>query len=234
MSDPSPQQLLQQALAEIQIHVRLQEQALVPEGSSLEPLSSAIPELLPFSNHRYAKIRVVLDWDHQIPCQMAYLRIFAVYTEQEAKRLDEALLACTQGIANENLYPEFDLPDYSQVDANEIYVGLIRPGADSFDEFRFFASWRKDVPPPLASTVIKTVKQLDSYKLAYAQRDKEGLGPPILIGWSPPCLAKSEHWAVEVWLLTEFDGRRGKAKLFMVDSGSMQVTFEDSTDVHTG
>jgi hypothetical protein len=45
-------------------------------------------------------------------------------------------------------------------------------------------------------------------------------------------LAHSSAWAVEIWLVVEFDGQVGKAKVFMVDSESLEVTREYLTEVH--
>ena len=39
-------------------------------------------------------------------------------------------------------------------------------------------------------------------------------------------------WAVEIWLVVEFDGQVGKARVFMVDSESLEVTREYLTEVH--
>ena len=54
----------------------------------------------------------------------------------------------------------------------------------------------------------------------------------LVIGWAPPCLAHSENWAIEVWLLVDFDGHSGKAHVFMVDSKSKKVSREYFTEVH--
>ena len=37
---------------------------------------------------------------------------------------------------------------------------------------------------------------------------------------------------MEIWLVVEFDGQVGKAKVFMVDSESLAVTREYLTEVH--
>ena len=58
------------------------------------------------------------------------------------------------------------------------------------------------------------------------------LGPGI--PWTPPCLAASKHWAIEVWLLVDFDGHVGRAHVFMVDSKSHLVTREYFTEVQIG
>jgi hypothetical protein len=53
-----------------------------------------------------------------------------------------------------------------------------------------------------------------------------------VVGWAPPCLAEAENWAVEVWLVVEFDGQSGRAMVFMVDNETMEVTREYMTEVH--
>jgi hypothetical protein len=60
----------------------------------------------------------------------------------------------------------------------------------------------------------------------------EGLGAAVVVGWAPPCLAHSSSWAIEIWLITEFNGQSGKAHVFMVDSEAQKITREFETDVH--
>ena len=109
---------------------------------------------------------------------------------------------------------------------------MLRPDSHEFEEFRFFSDWRKEVRPPVARAALSAVKQLDSYQEAYRARQNDALGSAVVVGWVPPCLAQSKAWAVEIWLVVEFDGQVGKAKVFMVDSESLEVTREYLTEVH--
>lgn len=63
------------------------------------------------------------------------------------------------------------------------------------------------------------------------RKASEGLGGPVIIGWAPPCLAETEDWTIEIWLLTEFDGQTGTARVFMVNPTNETVPREFNSDV---
>ncbi len=230
-TDP-PSDLVKQAFEELRVHVRLGEQGIGAELGFAKRLHALVPALAPFGSNQYAVVRAVLDWDHQIPSDYALLRIYAAYSKHEARLLDTQIRARDQAIANDNVYPEFDLPDYGDLDASETYIAVLRPDGDEFEEFRFFSDWRKEVRPPVARAALSAVKQLESYQEAYRKRQNDALGSAVVVGWVPPCLAHSSAWAVEIWLVVEFDGQVGKARVFMVDSESLEVTREYLTEVH--
>ncbi|MFO7565412.1 MAG: hypothetical protein R6X02_22415 [Enhygromyxa sp.] len=227
-----PEKLVADAFADLRVHVRLQEQGVASSAEFRKRLQESTPELIPYGSNQYAAVRAVLDWDHQIPSEYMLLRIYTAYSRHEARLLDTQIRAADQAISADNVYPEFDLPDYGDLDASETYIAVLRPDSPEFEEFRFFSDWRKEVRPPVARAALAAVKQLDSYQEAYRARQNDALGSAVVVGWVPPCLAHSSAWAVEIWLVVEFDGQVGKAKVFMVDSESLAVTREYLTEVH--
>ena len=225
--------LVDQAFDELRVHVRLREQGVADREAELrKKLRESVPELSPYGSNQYAVVRAVLDWDHQIPSEYMLLRIYTAYSRHEARLLDTQFRARDQAIESDNVYPEFDLPDYGELDASETYIAVLRPNSTEFEEFRFFSDWRKEVRPPVARAALSAVKQLDSYQEAYRTRQNDALGSAVVVGWVPPCLAHSSAWAVEIWLVVEFDGQIGKARVFMVDSESLEVSREYITEVH--
>ncbi len=227
-----PGELVRQAFEELRVHVRLREQGIGNDAAYAKKLLDTMPELVPFGSNQYVAVRAVLDWDHQLPSEYTLLRIYAAYSKHEARLLDTQIRGREQTIATDNVYPEFDLPDYGDLDASETYIAVLRPNHTEFEEFRFFSDWRKEVRPPIARAALSAVKGLESYQEAYRRRQNDALGSAVVVGWVPPCLAHSEAWAVEIWLVVEFDGQVGKAKVFMVDSESLEVTREYVTEVH--
>jgi hypothetical protein len=211
---------------ELKVHVRIQDQGKAPTDEQLQQLSETIPDVVAFGENAFVGVRAVLDWDHQIPSKYVLLRVLACYRQSDLERLDALLEDRDEEIAEGNLYP-----DYGDVDASESYVALMTPGSIEIEDFRFMSTWRKQVRPAVADLAVETVKSTPSYQRAAATRSGEGLGGPVVIGWAPPCLANTSTWAVEIWLLTEFDGHQGKARVFMVDLDSKSVTREFDTDV---
>lgn len=218
-------------LNDLKVHVRIADQGHAPDEAQLEALADELPDISAFGDKKFEGVRAILDWDHQIPSQFNLLRILGCYDQTALDRIDAVLESRDEEIQDTNLYPEFDLPDYGELEGSETYVAVLRPGASQFEDFRFLSSWRKQVRAGVAERAVKLVRENEGYKKAAASRRTEGLGGPVVIGWAPPCLADSDSWAIEIWLLTEFDGHSGKARVFMVDTDREEVTREFETDV---
>jgi hypothetical protein len=216
---------------DLKVHVRIADQGRAPNQSDRRRLAAALPDLSAFGSHKFHTVRVLLDWDHQIPSQYVILRIFCCYDRQNADRIDAFIDDRDREIDEGNLYPEFDVPDYGDMDASESYAAVLRPGSTDIEDFRFLSAWRKQVHPSIAEAATKIVRADPSFQKIAAARTTSGLGGPVVIGWAPPCLADCESWAIEIWLLTEFDGQSGKARVFMVDIESDEVSREFDTDV---
>ncbi len=221
---------VRKALEAPELHVRVRDQGVTLE--QLRPLLEHVPPLRPFGGNKYVRVRALIDWDHQLPSQHFVLRVYAAYSEHEGDVMQTQLRARESRVEEDNLYPEFDLPDFADIEASEAYAGVFRPGKDKFEDFRFFAPWRKEVRQAVAKSAIGAVKELDSFKSALRERKNDALGSAVVVGWAPPCLSHGDNWAVEVWLLTQFDGQAGKAMVFMVDGETDAVTREYETDVH--
>ncbi len=221
-------------LQRLKVHTRVAQQGLGPTPDVRKKLAASLPDILAFGDRRYAAAHVVLDWDHRLPSEALLLRLYLSYTDREAADVENALKARDREIDAGNLYPEFDVPDYGEIDASETYVGLVRPKGQEVEELRFFSDWRKSVQQPVVRDVLAAVRGHAGYERSMRERSHDNLGPPVVIGWTPPCLANSKHWAVEVWLLVDFDGHMGRAHVFMVDSKLRNVTREFFTEVQIG
>jgi len=235
MSKHDDPALVRAALVQrLKVHTRISQQTLAPTPEQRKRLAASLPDIIAFGDRRYAAAHVVLDWDHRLPSEAILLRLYLSYTDREAAEVENALKARDREIDAGNLYPEFDVPDYGEIDASETYVGLVRPGGHEVEELRFFSDWRKSVQQPVVRDVLAAVRAHAGYERSMKERSHDNLGPPVVIGWSPPCLANSKHWAVEVWLLVDFDGHMGRAHVFMVDSKLRTVTREFFTEVQIG
>ena len=161
---------------ELKIHPRVTDQGIEPSQEVLDQLGAALPRLVAFGEEQFHGVRVVLDWDHQLPSQYSLLRIIACYSQQELERVDAFLEDRTEEIAEINLYPEFDVPDYGDIDGSESYVALLRPGTTEIEDFRFMSNWRKQVRASAADLAVETVKKTPSYTRAPDTRSGDGLG----------------------------------------------------------
>ncbi len=225
---------VREGFADLRVHVRLRQAGYTDVAAIGAKLHLRHPSLVPFGTNHYASVRVVLDWDHKVPPGSAILRIYAAYSQHEARSLETQLRARDQAIEADDLYPEFDVPDYGELDCSETYVCPVELPSLALGDLQFAADWRREVRPPQARAAVATVRELDAYRDAYRRRDNEALGGPVVIGWAPPALTDSANWGVEVWLLTSFDGQNGRAMVFMVDATDQRVTRVYESDVHVG
>ncbi len=216
---------------ELKVHPRVIDQGHGPDAAARAEIAATVPALSAFGTKSFLSVSAILDWDHQLPSGFLLLRVLASYDKRDQERVQAVVEDRDDEIAETNLYPEFDLPDYGEIDASESYVAVLRAGTTKVDDFRFLSSWRKQVGGAVADLAVKTVTRSANYQRAAASRRTDGLGGAVVIGWAPPCLANSENWAVEIWLLTEFDGQTGKARVFMVDAERKEITREYDTDV---
>lgn len=223
---------VRQAVQEqLEVHVRIADQGHAPSDDDRKRIAAKLPDLSAFGSASFHAVRAILDWDHQIPSQYTLLRILCCYDRETTERVDLRITTRDEQIDEANLYPEFDVPDYGEFEGSETYIAVLRPGTTEIEDFRFQSAWRKDVEPGTADLAARIVRLDENYQRAAAARQTTGLGGPVVIGWAPPCLAHTDGWAIEIWLLTEFDGQSGKARVFMVDLDEARVTRDFETDV---
>mgnify|MGYP001012206143 CR=1 FL=1 len=123
---------MRRAVAEgLLIHPRIIHQHnLRPEA--LRTLSQALPELPPFRNRRIEGVRAVLDWDHRLPSKSLTLRLHVCYTATSLRAVDSTLDERRAEIRARDLYPEFDVPDYLGLPADEVYDVELRLDLSKF------------------------------------------------------------------------------------------------------
>jgi hypothetical protein len=197
----------------------------------LATIAATLPTIVPFGSRSYADVQVAFDWDHRIPSRALLVRIFATWDAGSARHVRAALNAADAAIARDNLYPEFDLPDYSDVDAHEVYAGVLLPDGVEIADFQLVSDWRRQVPMEAAEPAVEAVARSSAFAALRTRPSPEGLGSPTVAGWAPPFAAGGDRWAVEVWVVTQFDGREGRARAFYVDPIDGTITREDETQL---
>lgn len=234
MKDPDDAMVRSAVTDNLYVHPRLVQQGITPTARQRKALLKSLPQLTPFTGNHFYGARALLDWDHQLPSQHQILRLYMCYGEREVQLLDGEIQRREREITAGNLYPEFDLPDFGMLPASETYIAVMQASQPVIEDLRFSSDWRRRVDQNAQRAALAAVRRLDSFNRSLQERTHDHLGPPVVIGWTPPCLAHSKTWAVEVWLLIDFDGHRGRAHVFMIDSASEQVTREFFTEVLLG
>ncbi len=232
MSPPSQHPLVARALENLLVHPRLRSQNLLPDPRRLAAMAHSFPALMPFEGRQYRHVKAVLDWDHMIPSERATLRLYCAHEDHEARLLDLQFKQRDEEIRRDDLFPEFDVPDYGEIDAAETYLASVEIETWQLEDLRFFSDWRREIRGTIARGALAAVRRRDAFRNAYARRRSDALGGAVVVGWAPPALAHAEHWGVEVWLVTDFDGASGSALVFMVDHKTLAVTREYETEIH--
>ena len=233
MTEDAQQPFRQRLVDGLRVHPRNAEQGRSGDSDAVASILDAIPSLVPFGSNTYESLDAVLDWDHRIPSKYATLRVFASYSSHEHRRLSTQLRAREQTIATDDLFPEFDVPDFDDVQSSENYTFIFDVEHLELLDQRFDSGWRKEVSSDDLAVAVRALSAHQPFKRAQARRASETFGGPILVGWAPPFLAESERWCLEFWLVTSFDGHAGTALVCMVDLVEELVTRHHVTEVAT-
>jgi hypothetical protein len=101
---------------------------------------------------------------------------------------------------------------------------------------RLTSPWRREVAEEDAQRAVLVVRQSAHFaeaKRAEPQRPPN-LGDLEAVAWTPPCESNHDHWTIDVWWLTSFDGRLGKGWSFLVDASGSQVVAAREFTIRAG
>lgn len=216
----------------IRVHPRVAYQGLANENTAVR-IAAALPPIVPFRGH-YAGALCVLDWDHRLPSRQLILRIYGYYTAQTLAAGGEAYDDRVEAIAERDVYPEFDVPDFGGLPADEAYeVDVATTG--EIEEVRLTSAWRRNLSPSETKKAVALVAKFPEY-----QTLREGTKRPAFLGdleavsWAPPCETAHARWTIDVWFLLRFDGRVGSGRSFLVDMNDGKVVLSREFSVMAG
>jgi hypothetical protein len=201
---------------ELKRHPRVEFQAL-GDAAAREALAAALPSFLPFRG-AYSGVLWMLDWDHRLPSKQLILRLYAYYTP-DAKRSGLQSLQDRQArIAREDLFPEFDVPDFAGLIADEAYEAEVPLGGVPA-KFRLVSEWRREIDPRLGRKAEDIVRGSQGFQeLASQMRARPpGLGDLESAEWIAPSESGHQRWGIDVWYLRSFNGMVGEGTAFFVD-----------------
>ncbi len=224
-------------VAELSIHPRIAQQGI--EKDKAQALYEAtLPRVQPFRDHAVHSVVGVLDWDHRLPSKQLTLRLHVLYDDAARTRFDQALGRRREEIVARDLYPEFDVPDFAGLPADEAYDVELTATLD-IEAMRLTSPWRRDVAEEDALAAIDAVRT--STIFADVKKQEVGrsaaLGDLEAVAWTPPCESGQKRWTLDVWWLTAFDGRIGRGWSFLVDpaaSGDERVVASREFTVRAG
>ena len=219
--------------SDLRLHPRVAYQGLFSPETLRERLARSLLPMPPFRRDYVGAISV-LDWDHRLPSQRLALRIYAYYEAHTLAAGEEAFDDRLEAIGCRDRFPEFDVPDFDQLVADEAYE--VELGVDGVPgPCRLTSAWRREIDESTAAAAVAIVAECDEFA-ALADRSKrpQHLGDLEAVSWTPPCETEHSGWTLDVWYLLAFDGRIGTGKSFLVDPAAREVVAVRDFSVRAG
>jgi hypothetical protein len=225
---------------EVRRHPRVEYQALLGESRAGEALATSLPPLVPFSrpgarSQRFRGAITIIDWDHRLPSRELILRVYGYYTKASLAAGVEAYEDRRELIAARDQFPEFDVPDFANLVADEAYqIDLDTHGV--LGECRLTSPWRRHIArqdASLAEATVRNAPEFQALSEAAARRPPQ-LGSAEAVSWTPPCESGHSRWTIDVWYLLSFDGRVATGQSFLVDLEGPEVVSSREISVRAG
>ena len=203
---------------ELRRHPRVVYQNLFEGSEQRERLVASLPSFLPFRGASYAAVLWVMDWDHRLPSKELLLRLYAYYSPEARASGQRGFEERQVQIAREDLFPEFDVPDFAGLPADEAYEAEVSPAGEA-KKFRLVSEWRREVEPALGRRAEDVVRASPAFKELSSQvrARAPGLGDLEAAEWAAPSESGHKRWGVDVWYLRNFNGMVGEGTAFLVD-----------------
>ena len=218
----------------IRRHPRVAYQDLFGGEDDAGRLAVALPPL-PSFRHEHVGALTIVDWDHKLPSQTLALRIFAYYSDEALEAALEAYDDRIEQIAERDRYPEFDVPDFDGLPADEAYEIELSP-AGVIGRCRLTSAWRRTIAGSEAAAAVALAQRSSEFQnlVATTNARPSYLGELEAVSWTPPCETQHGRWTLDVWYLLAFDGRVGTGRSFLIDLVDNLVVTSRDFSVRTG
>lgn len=210
-------------LRTLRLHPRVAYQGFFAEDDGRSQLVGNVPELVPFHQSYHAGLAIV-DWDHRLPSKQLTLRLYLYYDEWTFAEGESAFDQRLEDIGARDRFPEFDVPDFGELPADEVYEAEIAATGE-VAQCRLTSPWRREVAPTEGHAAVAVARRSEEFeKIASAAMDRpRHLGDLEAVSWTPPCESGHPHWTLDVWYLLAFDGRVGSGRSLLVDVTEKKV-----------
>jgi len=211
-------------LAALRRHPRIVHQGFVTTEEQLVQLRASVPYLVPFGVTAYHGYLPVLDWDHRLPSKVVILRLYAYYSDLTLRAGQSEYNTRSEQIKAQDKFPEFDVPDFIGLTADEAYEGDVEPSGKVL-QLRLVSAWRRDINHGDARVAVQVARRSEEFKqvASKAKRRPDYLGDLEAVSWTPPCESSYPKWTIDVWYLMDLDAAMGKGRSFLVDPAIKQV-----------
>jgi hypothetical protein len=219
VSQPYPTHAIVDAL---KLHPRVAYQGTFGDAAIRARIAATLPQLLPFPGRAYAGVLSVVDWDHRLPSRQLALRIYAFYDGLTLAAGQEAFDDRLEEIGAKDRYPEFDVPDFADLPADEAYEAELGASGEVL-RCRLTSGWRREIDDGPARAAVDTARASTEFAKVAALDRPRHLGDLEAVSWTPPCESGHSRWTLDVWYLLAFDGRIGTGRSLLVDTSDRRV-----------
>src|SRR5204862_5066599 len=126
------------------------------EDGAATRVAAALTQLSRLRND-YAGAISIVDWDQRLPSASLILRVYGFYSEDTLEAGREAFDDRLEMIAERDKYPEFDVPDFDSLAADEAYECELSPSG-AVGRCRLTSAWRRTVASRDAQTAVALVQ----------------------------------------------------------------------------
>jgi len=216
MSDVSPAELIDKARR----HPRVAHQGLFASSADLQKIRDALPKFVPFKGNSYAGGIWIFDWDHRLPSKQVTARLYLYYQGAGLEEGEQAYQERLSTVQGEDIFPEFDVSDFSGLPANESYEGDLEVGGAAPSTFRLMSEWKREIAQAEAGRAETIARASEEFQTLKAKADGQrptGLGELEAAEWASPSETGHHRWGIEVWYLKSFNGMVGEGTALLVD-----------------
>jgi hypothetical protein len=205
-------------------HPRIIYQKMASTDAQITRFRDSLPFFIPFNPSTYYGFLPILDWDHRLPSRVAILRIYAYYSEITIRAGEAEYQTRHEQIRVQDKFPEFDVPDYAGIMADESYEGEVDPKGNVL-QVRLVSSWRRDIGHSDARASIHVARRSEEFRQVVESLNNrpDYLGDLEAVSWTPPCESLYSKWTIDVWYLMDLNGSTGKGRSFLIDLESRKV-----------
>jgi hypothetical protein len=223
MTDDHAQQAAQ-IITALRRHPRIEFQEIVVDDEQVTTLRNSLPYFLAFGEVSYVGLLPILDWDHKLPSKSVVLRLYSYYSEATLRAGEAEFQARGEQIAERDKFPEFDVPDFAGLTADEAYEAEVEANGQ-VKQVRLVSAWRRDIEHDEAHTAVQLARHSDEFRklAAMVRRRPDYLGDLEAVSWTPPCESSYGKWTIDVWYLTDLTASVGKGRSFLVDLDAKKV-----------
>ena len=176
---------------------------------------SNMPSIIPFNGYSYHSALLLFDWDHRLPSQKIYARLYCFYNSNTQKLALNEYQSRFEKIDKLRDFPEFNTVDFSKITSDETYIFTLNLKGE-LRHVDFDALWKKDFLKSELRKITKIIIKSPIYK-EINKTKQNACGPLRILSWMPPCKTYLDKWTIDVRYISYCEKNSVWGKILYVD-----------------